>query len=156
MQSDSPGSQDWTVFSASRVCKRLPGGLSTPATQSGIYNEIMGLPFDPMGCVQREFFSFSLKRKKKTLAHSSLHLSLHRQHQEQWLILLRQCSITGPVVWQWGRLQISTTCTALKSKESALAVWPHSWGRRREKKCKQRSRRGEKPGRRSEKQRGRK
>lgn len=51
MQSDSPGNQDWTVFSASRVFKWLPGGLSTPDTQSGIYNEIMGLPFDPRGCV---------------------------------------------------------------------------------------------------------
>lgn len=60
MQSDSPGNQDWTVFSASRVCKWLPGGFSSPATQSRIYNEIMGLPFDPRGCVQQEstFFLF--------------------------------------------------------------------------------------------------
>lgn len=51
-----------------------------------------------------------------------LQLSSHRLHQEQWLILLCQCSITGPVAWQCTGPQISTTCTALKSKESALAV----------------------------------
>lgn len=60
------------------------------------------------------------------LTEISLRLFIRRLHQEQWLILLRQRSITGPVAWQRSRPQISTTCTALKSKESALAERPHS------------------------------
>lgn len=58
MQSDRPGNQDWTVrpanISASCVSKWLPGGISSLATRSGIYSEIMELPFDPRAYVQQE------------------------------------------------------------------------------------------------------
>lgn len=36
----------------------------------------------------------------------------------------------GPVAWQPSRPQISTTCTALDSKELGLAACTHSRGRR--------------------------
>lgn len=42
------------------VCKWLPGGFSSPATPRRIYSKIMGLPFDPRGCVQQESTSFFL------------------------------------------------------------------------------------------------
>lgn len=127
----------------------------------GFTTRLWGSPLTP-AAVFSEFslFKKTKNKKKETHSHSSLHLSLHlsvhRRHQEQWLILLRQCSITGPVAWQCSRPQISTTCTALKSKESGLAVRLHSWGRHTEKKYKQRRRRGEKLGWRSVKTRGRK
>lgn len=52
----------------------------------------------------------------------------HPQHPEQWPILLCQRPITGPVAWQRRGTRISTTCTALKSKESGLASCTHSGG----------------------------
>ena len=92
---------------------------------SGIYWEITGLPFDPGALLSKSLLFYFFYR----LAESSS----SKLHPEQCLILLYQCPITGPVAWQRGGPPISTTCTALKSKESALAARSRSSQGQREK-----------------------
>ncbi|KAK2904492.1 hypothetical protein Q8A73_011149 [Channa argus] len=84
MQSDGPGTPNWTVglpnISASCSCKKDSQAAFPPLLpRAGFTTRLWGSPLTP------------------------------------------GCSITGPVAWHCSRPQISTTCIALKSKESALA-----------------------------------
>lgn len=161
MPSDSPGNQDWTVFSASPLCKWLPGGLSAPATQKWDLQQDYGAPLWPRRLCLVSFLSLrkqKTRKKKLTAVAPFTSPSTYPSTDGTKNNGLFSCA-SAPLraLWLGSAAGLRFQPHVLHSNQKSQA-WQYGYiaGGDTEKKYKQRRRRGEKLGWRSVRKGGRK